>query len=63
METKFKDISRDPQTGDFTTCIAVKLADRSVRVLKAKAKLYAGVMNGMGQLVEEKLADFERRPK
>ena len=58
-----RDLSRDPQTGDFSAGIAVKLTDRDPRVLKAKVKLYAGVMDGMGKIVEEQLAIFERKCK
>lgn len=58
MEFKRQDISYDPQTGKLTTCIVMKLADGNGMMLKAKAELYADIMEGIDKLVEATIAEF-----
>ena len=61
MKVLQKDISRDGKTGMFVTCIAVKLENRSVDMLKAITQLYANVMDGLNELIETELEEFEGR--
>lgn len=61
IEIKQESVSRDAETGKFVVGLAIKVTDHNVETLKAKAKLYAGVMSGLGDLIEAKLVEFERR--
>jgi hypothetical protein len=61
MNIKRKDIDYDPQTDKLATCIAIKLIDGNGMMLKAKAELYASIMEGLDSLVNAKIAEFAER--
>jgi len=61
MEIKRENISYDYRTDKLATCIALKLIDGNGFMLKAKAELYASIMDGIGKLVDAKIAEFAER--
>lgn len=61
MELKRENIDYDHQTGKLATHISVKLIDGNGMMLKAKAELYASIMEGIGALVDAKIAEFAER--
>lgn len=56
-----KDINYDPQTDKLATWITIKLIDGNGMMLKAKAELYASIMEGLDTLVNAKIAEFAER--
>ena len=61
MELKRENIDYDPQTGKLKTVIALHLIDGNGMMLKATAELYASIMDGIGTLVDAKVAEFVER--
>lgn len=61
MEIKRENIDYDPQTDKLVTHIAIKLIDGNGMMLKAKAELYGDIMDGIGKLIDAKIAEFAER--
>lgn len=56
--SKASDISFDPTLQKFTVRLVMILADGNPQMLKAKAQLYAGILDGLDELVEAKIGEF-----
>ena len=61
MNLKRKDIEYDHRTGKLRTFIGIDLIDGNGMMLKAKAELYASIMDGIGTLVDAKIAEFAEK--
>lgn len=61
MEVKREHIDYDPRTGKLTTIIDLRLTDGNGMILKAKAEMYADIMDGVGKLIDAKIAEFAER--
>ena len=61
MEIKRENIDYDPATDKLATHICIKLIDGNGMILKAKAELYANIMDGIGDLIDAKIAEFAER--
>lgn len=61
INIKRENIKYDPATGKLATFISMKLIDGNGMMLKAKAELYSEIMDGLGKLIEAKIAEFAER--
>jgi len=61
MEIKRENIEYDHQSGKLTTFLMLKLFDGNGMMLKAKAELYADIMDSIGKLVDAKIAEFAEK--
>ena len=61
MKIKRENIEYDPQTDKLATFVMMKLIDGNGMMLKAKAELYASIMEGLDDLVNAKIAEFAER--
>ena len=61
MEIKKENIEYDPQTDKLATYITMKLVDGNGMMLKAKAEMYTSIMDGVGKLIDAKIAEFAER--
>lgn len=58
MEIKRENIEYDPQTDKLATYLTMKLVDGNGMMLKAKAEMYANIMDGVGKLIDAEIAKF-----
>lgn len=58
---KREEIDYDPGIGKFVTFISTRLCDGNPMMLKATAELYCEILDGIGKLVEAKIAEFAIR--
>jgi len=51
----------DPQTDKLATYITVKLCDGNGMMLKARAEMYANIVDGIGPIIDAQIAEFAER--
>lgn len=61
MELKRANIERDYERDKLVTYLGITLTDGNGMMLKAKAELYASIMDGIGALIDAKIAEFAER--